>query len=71
MNPTKFFMNICELNLTYFTSILQKIGSKSFGRICPTKLHISIKSNKNVRCASYKYLNFQILVNPCLYLLVG
>jgi hypothetical protein len=56
----QFFANICKPNLAYFTSILQKIGSKWFQKTCPTKLYY-FKVTKNVKCAienicNYKYL---------------
>jgi hypothetical protein len=51
----QIFMNICKPNLAYFTNILQKIGSKWLQKYLSYKT-IFIKSNKNVKCASYKYV---------------
>jgi hypothetical protein len=50
-----FFQIFCTPNLPYFTSILQKIGSKWLQKTCPTNLYCPNR-NKNVQCTSYKYL---------------
>jgi hypothetical protein len=51
--PCQMFMNICVPNLAYFTSILQKF------KMIVKKLSyqtILIKSYRNVKCPSFKYL---------------
>jgi hypothetical protein len=48
-------MNIWEPNLAYFTSILKKLAENDCEKTCPTKLYLT-EYNKNVRCASHKYL---------------
>jgi hypothetical protein len=58
-------MNICKPNSAYFISILQLIDSTSLQKnlSCQTVL---IKSNQNVKCESYKFLQIQICVNEYL-----
>jgi hypothetical protein len=53
------FTNICKPNLAYFGRILQILAQNDFQKNLFYKI-ILIKSNKNVKCASYnsnyKYL---------------
>jgi hypothetical protein len=51
----QIFANICKPNLAYFTSIVKKLAQND----CEKNLSYQttlIKSNKNINCASYKYL---------------
>jgi hypothetical protein len=49
------FTNTCKPNLDFFTSILQKIGSKCLQKNFSYQT-ILIRSSKYVKWASYKYL---------------
>jgi hypothetical protein len=49
-------MKLFKPNLAHFTSILKNMAQNDIKKTCPTKLGILIKSNKNIKCASYKYL---------------
>jgi hypothetical protein len=50
------FYKICKPNLAHFTGIPKKMAQNYCEKTCPDKLCILIKSNKKVKCASYKYL---------------
>jgi hypothetical protein len=56
MHPTKFlWIFVSLIHMSYFSSILQKLAQNDCKKYLSYQT-ILIKSNKNVKCASYKYL---------------
>jgi hypothetical protein len=67
MNPAKISAIIFKPNLAYFTSILQKIGSKGMQDTCPTTLHTYINVCIDRKQQKIKMCKLQIFVITNIY----